>query len=432
MKCKNCGAELEDGDMFCGNCGAKVEIPEPEADLKYGLVNLSLTELMSREAQDPSPEVEFALFYKYKKFVSDDKKLYLYANKCAEQNYPDGIAALGYCYLYGNGECKKNPQKTHELMEKAMSMGSAFAAYMAGFCSIAGDAGFQKDADRQFEYMLKAAELGYPEALEAVAKLYAKKDDEQNAAVWFKKAAQYNMPYSMVQLGSYYFMGDTLEEDYDKAFELFSKAFELNRNVDDIHYWLGVSYRFGKGVEKDSAKAIEHFTLCYRDPYAHKCLGEMYYYGEGVKKDLKMAEKYLTKAVDGGLDSAKELLDALPSAKPQPAAVDPDLGEALSNRIALAACYQKGSMKVVITSIDASKKVKLIQYVKNMLTVPMIEAKNMIENCPLVLKEKIDPGTAETICSELTQDYNCVCEAVDVTKGLNKEEKIAFWRAILD
>ena len=353
--------------MFCGECGAKVEIPELEADLKYGLVNLSLTELLSREAQDPSPEVQFALFYKYKKTVRGEKKLYLYANKCAEQNYPDGIAALGYCYLYGDGDCKKNPQKTHELIEKAMSMGSAFATYMAGFCSIAGEAGFQKDADRQFEYMLKAAELGYPEAIEAVAKLYAKKDDEQNAAVWFKKAVQYNMPYSMVQLGSYYFMEDTLEEDYDKAFELFSKAFELNKFVDDIHYWLGVSYRFGKEVEKDSAKAIEHFKFTYHDPYADEALGEMYYNGEGVKKDMEMARKYLTKAVEGGLDRAKELLDTLPSAKPEPAAVDPDLGEALSNRIALAACHQKGAMKVVINSIDASKKVKLIQFVKNMM-----------------------------------------------------------------
>ena len=25
MRCKRCGSEIQDGDMFCGNCGWKVE-----------------------------------------------------------------------------------------------------------------------------------------------------------------------------------------------------------------------------------------------------------------------------------------------------------------------------------------------------------------------------------------------------------------------
>ena len=32
--CKNCGAELSEGDMFCMNCGAKVELPVKEAPVK--------------------------------------------------------------------------------------------------------------------------------------------------------------------------------------------------------------------------------------------------------------------------------------------------------------------------------------------------------------------------------------------------------------
>ena len=29
MNCKNCGAELHDGDFFCTQCGAKNDIPTP-------------------------------------------------------------------------------------------------------------------------------------------------------------------------------------------------------------------------------------------------------------------------------------------------------------------------------------------------------------------------------------------------------------------
>ena len=29
MNCKNCGAELHEGALFCGNCGMKVEQEQP-------------------------------------------------------------------------------------------------------------------------------------------------------------------------------------------------------------------------------------------------------------------------------------------------------------------------------------------------------------------------------------------------------------------
>ena len=32
MNCKNCGAELTEGAVFCGNCGVKLEIEQPVAE----------------------------------------------------------------------------------------------------------------------------------------------------------------------------------------------------------------------------------------------------------------------------------------------------------------------------------------------------------------------------------------------------------------
>lgn len=53
MKCNRCGAELEDGAIFCGSCGAKIEAPaeesaetapfsEPADDAKAAAENLSV------------------------------------------------------------------------------------------------------------------------------------------------------------------------------------------------------------------------------------------------------------------------------------------------------------------------------------------------------------------------------------------------------
>lgn len=307
MKCVKCGAELEDGDMFCGSCGAKVEVTKQKEEQEYELLKLPLEELEKLEAKDHDPKVQFALFYYYWAVDFDRDNGYIWASKCAEQNHPDGITALGFCHVFGAGGCEQSVEKAHELIEKGLAMGSTYAIFMVGDCSENGIVGYKKDPEKQFENMLLAAEKGYPEAMENVAKLFEEKDDPQNAIKWFKKAAEFNMADSILQLGIYYYLGNDIEKDYDKSFELFTKAYELDEYLDNINYWLGISYRFGEGVEKNPLKAIEHFEED-GSKYAFDDLGQMYYYGEGVEKDMEKAREYLTKAANAGVDSAKELL----------------------------------------------------------------------------------------------------------------------------
>lgn len=44
MKCEKCGAELLDGDMFCGECGAKVEVKKEDDELTQALAELASAE----------------------------------------------------------------------------------------------------------------------------------------------------------------------------------------------------------------------------------------------------------------------------------------------------------------------------------------------------------------------------------------------------
>ena len=49
MKCNKCGAELEEGAIFCGSCGGKVEGPEPQPEKTE-------TPETQPEVIEPSPE----------------------------------------------------------------------------------------------------------------------------------------------------------------------------------------------------------------------------------------------------------------------------------------------------------------------------------------------------------------------------------------
>ena len=116
--------------------------------------------------------------------------MFFWANKAAEQNYPDGIAALGICYGLGTG-CEQSKDKAHELIEKGYNMGSTYGIFAVGDCSENGIFGYPKDPEKQFEYMLKAAERGYPEAMGNLADLYEDMGESEKAQEWADKAAEF-------------------------------------------------------------------------------------------------------------------------------------------------------------------------------------------------------------------------------------------------
>ena len=55
-----------------------------------------------------------------------------------------------------------------------------------------------------------------------------------------------------------YLYGDGVDQNYEKAFELFKRAAEAG-NVESMHN-LGAMYDNGDGVPQDKAKALEWFA----------------------------------------------------------------------------------------------------------------------------------------------------------------------------
>lgn len=125
--------------------------------------------------------------------------------------------------------------------------------------------------------------------------------DYQKALHYFTDAANAGSALAMAYLGKIYLDGsDEIPANNDTAFKYFKKASDLNNPVGLSG--LGLMYLYGKGVEKDYAKAHQYFLQAAEQGWVdgQLQLGNMYFNGLGVKKDHKAANKYFSLASQSG------------------------------------------------------------------------------------------------------------------------------------
>ena len=149
------------------------------------------------------------------------------------------------------------------------------------------------------------------------------------------------------KVGLSYFNGkDGFDQDYKKAFEWFSKAYEQS-NRDSLFY-MGYLYSCGLGVEKDIMIGFDYYFKAHKirpsymptvtnigynfeqlgnfkktrkwyckaakenHAHAQNNLGILYREGRGVKRNIRKAIVWFTKAAEQGHEKAKgNLADAL-------------------------------------------------------------------------------------------------------------------------
>lgn len=109
------------------------------------------------------------------------------------------------------------------------------------------------------EELLKLAELGISEAQEEYGYRLLLESNVDNtklkeAANWFSLSAEQGNARGMFNLATMYKMGQGVEFDYIKAFELYKKSSDLGLSV--AKYFLSEMYKYGLGVEKDEEKAL--------------------------------------------------------------------------------------------------------------------------------------------------------------------------------
>ena len=107
------------------------------------------------------------------------------------------------------------------------------------------------------------------------------------------KEAQYH-------LGLMYVNGESIPQDYKKAFDLFTKSAE--QGYIRAQNNLGWMYAEGKGTPQDDKQAVHWYTKSAEqgDAWAQHNLGWRYLNGRGVPQDNKQAVHWYTKSAEQG------------------------------------------------------------------------------------------------------------------------------------
>ncbi|SHH13006.1 TPR repeat [Butyrivibrio fibrisolvens DSM 3071] len=106
----------------------------------------------------------------------------------------------------------------------------------------------------------------------------------------YEECVRQNMPVAALNLGTLYYEGRYVRQDYQKAFELYKIAADAGepRAISN----LGYCYYYGRHQEVDYAKAYEYFlkgALLFDDANCLFKLGDMYLQGYHVEKNERYA-----------------------------------------------------------------------------------------------------------------------------------------------
>ena len=174
------------------------------------------------------------------------------------------------------------------------------------------------DSNKQnFEWWKKVAEdesySGRNDALAILAGFYydgeGVEQDKDKAIELLKESAELSSAVGQFGLGDCYFHGDGINQDYGKAIDLWQKAAEQNHV--EAQFNLGLCYYEGSGgVTKDFATAAKWWEKAAVQGFAdaQRDLGLCYEEGKGVVQNHEKAVELWTKAAEQGDEKAMQCL----------------------------------------------------------------------------------------------------------------------------
>jgi hypothetical protein len=152
----------------------------------------------------------------------------------------------------------------------------------------------KKDSLKAIEFLKPCLEIDDANAQLLMGRLLLAKQDEESyekAFKLFKKAAKQDNPIAMADLGIMYKYGRGCDLNFNKARKWFEKGAALGN--DKATYSLGYLYLKGFGdIDQNYEMAVKWFEKS-NYPMAKYWLGVSYYYGYGVEKDIQKANELL-------------------------------------------------------------------------------------------------------------------------------------------
>ena len=154
-----------------------------------------------------------------------------------------------------------------------------------------GKNGKNQNEEQAFYWYAQAALLGYPDALDSLAKCLSDGNgiaqDDAAAAYWFAKMAKWGSSRSQNNLGWAYANGVGVPQDDEQAAYWYRQAAEQGRAVAQEN--LGQCYGAGWGVPQDEVQAAYWYSRAAEQGRvgAQFLIGAFYELGRGVTKVMK-------------------------------------------------------------------------------------------------------------------------------------------------
>jgi hypothetical protein len=128
---------------------------------------------------------------------------------------------------------------------------------------------------------------------------------DEEAAKWFRKAAEQGDAAAELGLSVLYTHGRGVPHDHDEALKWLRKA--AAQRLPEAQFALGLRYANGIGVARDDAQAARWFREAAEQgfPQGALHLGFFYAQGRGVPQDFTQAAKWYRRAADQGFAPAE-------------------------------------------------------------------------------------------------------------------------------
>jgi TPR repeat protein len=144
-----------------------------------------------------------------------------------------------------------------------------------------------------------------------LGRIAATSGDYEEAAKWYRKAADQGNVGGQHDLAVLYINGTGVTQDYAEAVKLFSLA--AAQGDVESQYSLGLRYLKGDHVAQNLNEAAKYFGMAAEQGNADAMLsyGRRFVSGEGVTKDIVQAYKWCVLADKNGKWGASEVRDSL-------------------------------------------------------------------------------------------------------------------------
>ena len=236
----------------------------------------------------------------------DDKKAFHWLSLAADQNYPQALMWVASYYQNGGrgNWLPTNINKAIELYERAAKLGDSVAQTSLGDLFYEGKL-VPQDIERAKYWFEQAGDHDLINGYTESGDISSENEEFHEAIALYQKTLKKDPDniMALIEIGNLYY--DELE-DYPKAFEYFNRTLKGNMGPFIAEAKLGLMYYSGIGIEQDYEKAFELLSRAAEKSYVDEpilgqvqsVLGLMYYDGNFVDKDYDVAFEFFSLAAE--------------------------------------------------------------------------------------------------------------------------------------